>query len=244
MPIFKIPLRIKRLISNKITGLFDSVKSKFLSPRFKETYGFDRSQSLPGMYEQASKDEGGIPSIETVETLIEASDKYFNSLKDKTVNKVIADLETNLTDDVDAESLSNSISNSLSDVKFEVKRIVESQLQASKNIGLADGILRRNAVLGVDDPTVAFIPVKNRADVCEECMKLHVMPDGITPRVYKFSELTAGYHQKGSDVPSVHGGHPNCRCTLITLLPGFGLKDGKIAYVSKGHDEYKNQKDE
>lgn len=245
MAIFKIPLRVKKIIENRISQLFDSVKSRFLSPRFKREGNphFDRSLSLPGMYEDANKVEGGIPSIETVESLIDSSDKYFNSLKDKTVNKVISNLEGTLSEgDVTPEDLNESIAGSLEEVKAEVQRIVESQTQASKNIGLFDGILRRAGAVGIADPLVAFVPVKNRADICDECFRLHLLEDGITPRVYKFSELTAGYHEKGSDVPSIHSAHPNCRCAPITLFYGYGFKGGKIAYISKDHNEYNFQR--
>ena len=43
--------------------------------------------------------------------------------------------------------------------------------------------------------------------------------------------------------PPPHAGHPNCRCSLTTVLPGYGFDSaGMLTYVGKDHDEYVNQR--
>jgi hypothetical protein len=74
------------------------------------------------------------------------------------------------------------------------------------------------------------------------CRRLHLLDNGKTPRVYKLSEVGHGYHKKGQDDPKLGGLHPHCRCTLVTLMPGFGFdKAGMVKYISRTHDEWAKQ---
>jgi hypothetical protein len=38
--------------------------------------------------------------------------------------------------------------------------------------------------------------------------------------------LGHGYHKKGEPNPKVGGLHPHCRCTMVTLMPGYGFDAG------------------
>lgn len=77
---------------------------------------------------------------------------------------------------------------------------------------------------------------------CSECKKLHLLPDEQTPRVWKMSEVGAGYHKKGDPAPKVGGLHPHDRCTIQTLPPGYGFEGGRITYIGKDHDEFAKQR--
>jgi len=95
--------------------------------------------------------------------------------------------------------------------------------------------------LNDNDPTVFFIMTKD-ARTCKECIRLHLMDDGVTPRLWKFSQLKQGYHKRGENNPSAFGLHPHCRCTIAYYSKGTGFdKDGKDIYVGPGHDEYLKQ---
>lgn len=247
MAIFKVPARVIKLIESKIGGLFDSVKGVFLGPK---SYGkglmiaFDKQLSLSGMYETASREEGGIPDIQTLSTLNTTAENYLDSLKSKAVNQVIKDIEKHLHENpkANSETIQQSIVETWASVSNNLKMIVESETQAAKNIALIDGILRVNASSGIDDPYVIFIPVKDNL-VCNECVKIHLMPDGVTPKVFKLSEVSRSYHKRGENSPSIFNLHPNCRCVMSTILPGYGFNEkGRVKYISKDHDEYKNQR--
>jgi hypothetical protein len=75
-----------------------------------------------------------------------------------------------------------------------------------------------------------------------DCMSIHMMSDGITPRVWKMSELQYSYHKKGENKPCVAGLHNNCRCSMVLLNRGFGFKNGKVSFISEGYDAYEDQK--
>ena len=120
--------------------------------------------------------------------------------------------------------------------------IMETESTIHRNTSIMDGIVRSNAAAGIEDPTVFFVTV-NDQHRCDECTRLHVQPDGITPRVWKLSELGAGYHKKGEENPKIGGLHPHCRCVLTTLLRGYGFSGaGRVQYIRPGHDEFAAQR--
>ncbi len=234
MPVFKIPKRVVNILERKIADQFDRIKVKFLGPRGADKYvhaPHDKDVSLPGMFEAASREEGGLPNIETLATITDTSKNYIDALRLRTVNRAVKALEQG-----------EPLESVWKDTTTQLKQIIESEVQSTKNVALLDGIMRSNRAFGVDDPYVAFIIVRDE-NVCSECLRLHL--DGDKPRVYKLSELNRGYHKKGMDTPSIHGLHPNCRCQLITLLPGYGFDDkGRVKYVKKDHNEYDSQREE
>lgn len=122
-----------------------------------------------------------------------------------------------------------------------VSRIVTTELNTAKNMGSLDSISRVSAELGIDDPLVYFICIHDDR-LCDECKRLHLMADEITPRVWKMSELGSGYHKKGDPFPKLGGLHPHDRCELAQLPPGWGFKSGRISYIEKGHDELSAQR--
>jgi ribosomal protein L31 len=69
-----------------------------------------------------------------------------------------------------------------------------------------------------------------------------------TSRVVKIEDI--GYQQTYClTEPSVNTITVNgivtgqCRCSMFTVMPGFGFKNGRVAWVGIGHDEYKHQKE-
>ena len=78
---------------------------------------------------------------------------------------------------------------------------------------------------------------------CSECARLHLMPDGITPRVWKVSEVTFGYHVKGENSPKFGGLHPNERCTPVGLSAGYGFQGGSLRWIAEAYDEWKKQRE-
>lgn len=49
------------------------------------------------------------------------------------------------------------------------------------------------------------------------------MPDGITPRLWKLSEVGSGYHRKGDESPKLGGLHPNCFTGEMKLHTDKGM---------------------
>jgi hypothetical protein len=105
-----------------------------------------------------------------------------------------------------------------------------------------DGVVGANAAVGVEDPVVFFVIVRD-GNVCKECIRLHMMPDGTTPRLWYLSEVGHGYHKKGEETPKIGGLHPHCRCVMTTLMPGFGFNEGGfVKYISKDYNAIQEQR--
>lgn len=88
---------------------------------------------------------------------------------------------------------------------------------------------------GSNDPDVFKRP---RHDACDACVFTYLESDGVTPKVFKLSELVANGSNVGksrSERQAVVGSfHPNCSCPLQWLAPGFGFEHGKMVYVGLG----------
>jgi hypothetical protein len=121
------------------------------------------------------------------------------------------------------EKLRVHLDDVMKEMATHVEAIVDTEASNARNVSLMDGIVRINAARGIDDPVVYFVVVRDNV-TCDECIKLHLLKDKRTPRVWKLSEVGQGYHKRGDDHPKIGGLHPHCRCTMVTLLPGFGFK--------------------
>jgi hypothetical protein len=122
--------------------------------------------------------------------------------------------------------------------------ILEAETSKYKNLGTVMDISRVAASANEKDPSVFFVMVRDNV-TCSECIRLHCMPDGITPRVWKLSELSASYGKRGDTAPSMINRHPHCRCQITYLSEGFGFnKHGKVTYHREGFDAYQVQQEQ
>ena len=241
-------------IEQQVDGLFDKLLGRFVGPgpktmMFEITH--DPILTLPGIFASATVEGGALsPNKALLSSLLRISTNYVNAIREKTKAKLLNDIESAIsrTGTEGMAGVMNELEGQLASlwttVTADIKRVVQTELSGASNQGLHDGILQVSEAMGINDPIIFFVPVRDGL-LCDECKKLHLQPDGITPRVWKMSEVSMSYHVKGEDKPSVHELHPNGRCTMTTLLPGFGFNSiGLVAWVSVGHDEYKKQRGE
>jgi len=245
----------KENIGAIVENMFDNIALQFLGnlPRFKnkKTMAFSTSPNmgLSHLFVQAM--ENRVPnSIEqdALKGLLSSADGYIESVKNSTKSNLIERLDgltkeaSLLGQRVSESAVQAAITEEMHKARFKLLAIVESEATKLRNIGTLMSITRMAASVGDSDPTVFFIVVKDNS-VCKECLRLHLMPDGTTPRLYKFSELKQGYHKRGENMPSAFGLHPHCRCTLSYLTRGFTFdKNGKLDYESDGFDLYSQQR--
>jgi hypothetical protein len=239
-------------IHSAVDEAFDRLKLRLLGPQSfgKRMYigGYNRHLSLPGIFEEAAREEGTVPNLATLNQILKVAGGYVDSTREKTKARVVKEVTAFLHDahqkgvDTDLKTvLGGKLSEVWSDTAHAVRRIVDTEAQHTRNVGTLEGIVRVNAVAGIDDPTVYFVVVRDNA-LCGECKRLHLLKDGKTPRVWKLSEVGNGYHTKGDPNPKMDGLHPHCRCSLVTLMPGYGFNDGGfVAFIAPKHDEYEKQ---
>lgn len=228
-------------IKSTIQKVFDAVTEQFLpKDRNSLNIGFD---SLPSVYRQAARANGGLPNPETEKDLVEVAEAYLEGAKVRTEARLrnVANTVSSANkagNEVDLEDLVQEV---LDKTGIEVQTTVEAETQRARSMGAFDGLLHVSAKMGIEDPNVIFIVVHDK-DLCDECKRLHLLPGGITPRVWKLSQVTHEYHKKGDDRPSMAGEHPHCRCSSSIVPPGFGFNpDGQLTYKYEGYDEYERQ---
>lgn len=245
----------KDSLNQVVDNLFDNVALYFIGeiPKLKHKKSLvisgESNFGLAHLFIQAMGNK--VPNDlekDVLKGLLESSHGYIESLKSRTRANITERLDglareallrkTNLRE----EDVQAVLDEELGKAKTHMQAIAESESTKIRNLGSMMDISRVASSLGDSDPTVFFAVVKDEV-TCKECIRLHLMDDRITPKLWKFSELKQGYHKRGEDAPSAFGLHPHCHCTLVYLSKGFGFDpSGKLTYKSQYHDAYTNQK--
>lgn len=251
---FGLSYKGKEALIQVIENLFDNIALDFLGniPKLKNkktlTITGRTDFSLPHLFIQAMGNRNP-NSLETnvLKGLLDSAHGYIESLKNKTASN-IAERIDGLTREAQIrkqtlkeEDVQLAIDEELKKAKSSMASIAEAESTKIRNLGSMMDITSVSSNIGDANPTVFFVVIKDQS-TCKECVRLHLMPDGVTPRLWKLSELKQGYHERGEDNASAFGLHPHCRCTLTYLSQGFGFEQGKLKYRSHNYDAYSKQK--
>lgn len=241
----------ERAIHKALDTLFDRVKARVLGPQSVSKHvaiDYNHMLSLPGIFESAAREEGYIPDMKTLKQLLNIAGGYIDATRSQTKARVVKEVTAFLQDAYAAgvkTDLATVLGGKLAEVfdqtKNSLRRIIDTECNQVKNVGVLEGITRINAAQGVENPMVFWVSVNDESR-CDECTRLHCMPDGITPRVWLLSEIGHAYHKRGDGTPKIGGLHPNCRCTLAGLSTGYGFdSDGRVMYKNRYYNEYESQ---
>lgn len=244
----------KESINNVVEGIFDRIALQFIGdiPKLKHAkrlvISYRENFGLSHLFVQAMANKKP-NSIEQdfLKSLLESAHGYIESLKNRTKSNITERIdglarESQLQKRKLTEEVQLVIDEEMKKAGSHLQAIVEAESTKFRNLGTMIEISKVSSSLGDDDPTVFFVVVRD-GTTCKECIRLHLMSDGITPRLWKFSELGQAYHKRGGDRPSAFGLHPHCRCTLTYISKGFGFdKIGKLKYNEEGFDAYSEQR--
>jgi hypothetical protein len=249
-----IPSRVKDSINEIVENMFDRIAIDLVGeiPKLRHKklliISSKRNYGLPNLFIQAMNNRSpNYLEEDALRGLLDSSHNYIEALKNRTKSAVIDRIdglarEAKANKRVASEQECQAvIDEEMEKAKSQLNTIIEAEATKFRNFGSMMDISRVASNVGDTDPSVFFVVVRDGA-TCEECIKLHLTPDG-TPRVWKFSQLKQSYHKRGENAPSSFGLHPRCRCTLTYLSPGFGFKDGKLAFISQNHDQFLSQKE-
>lgn len=247
--------RAKDTIGSIVDDMFDNIALQLIGeiPRLKNKklaiISMENHFGLAHLFVQAMQNR--MPNQierDLLRGLLASTDGYIESLKNKTRSNVTEGIdglarEAGLAKDkVAGEMVQALVAEEMKKARAHMTAIVESEASKLRNLGTLMNISRMATSVGDNDPTVFFVVIKDGV-TCKECIRLHLLPDQITPRLWKFSELKQGYHKRNEDNPSAFGLHPHCRCTLVYLSKGFSFDEqGKTAYESENFDAYKSQR--
>ena len=186
---------------------------------------------------------------EAMKNILSTAEEYVSSLRSKTKAQLVDKIDAYVREKrmkgfaPSSVDIKKYVDESLDSAKKHMRTIAEAETTKSRNMGRLFNIAKVGDSQGVSDPNVFFVVLRDNV-TCKHCIQAHLLPDGVTPKVYKLSEVKFSYlgkDEKGKSV-SVAGQHPHCRCSLSFLAPNFGFKNGQISYIGDGHDEYKKQR--
>ena len=240
-----------KLIHQAVDSTYDAVVSKFLErPPFGKQIriGWTPKETLGSIFRAASLEERTKADESVLSNLLDIAVGYVDASRSRTKSQVVQAVEAWMNDahargvTAPVETvLGGQLHKIFGEAQRSMHRILDSEATTARNLGTLDGIIAINTASGVEDPIVYKVVVRD-ADLCETCRRLHLLPDGVTPRVWKLSELTHGYGSKDDDAPTIGPQHPHCRCSIVTVMEGYGFDaSGHIDYIAPGHDEYKKQ---
>jgi hypothetical protein len=139
-----------------------------------------------------------------------------------------------------AEEVARRLRDAMRELKRDWLRTAHTEMHNAKEEAKAIVLAHRSPNR---DPRVFKRP---RHDACRFCVMLYLRPDGVTPRVFKLSELLANGTNVGRKAgqPSRSGKsrtqwkavigamHPFCQCELHLLPDGFGFdSSGQLTYI-------------
>lgn len=249
-----ISVRVTKALEKIVEGVFDSLSLNFLGIKPKVTRSkkviFSTSKnSITSLFLEALETNDPTQSEEdTLKVLLRVSQKYIDALKNRTQAKVINSVDSyvrnkNLKkEQVVMKEVRGLVTGELDKAKNHFKMIANTESNKAGNIGSALQISKMAKQFGEDDPTVFFSVIVDDVTGPEEFI-LHLLPDKKTPRVWKLSEIGSEYHKKGDSNPKFPGLHPNCRCKLVYLAPGWGFnEEGRIKSIGLDHNEFESQR--
>lgn len=104
------------------------------------------------------------------------------------------------------------------------ERVAATEMQTAIQQGIAQDIHENHGA----DQLVYKRPAPN---ACKHCIRLHLEDDGITPRIFKLSDLEqSNVGRKAADWQAVVGPvHPWCQCQLHIVPEGFSFVKNKVA---------------
>jgi competence protein ComGC len=180
-----------------------------------------------------------------LKTMLRVADGYIKALKEKTQSTIINKINANVAENkgnITLKSAKKVFRDEMDKAGQHFKLIANAESNKATNTGTALQIQKVGESNGESDPTVFFVVHKDEKNH-PDTLRLHLLPDGITPRCWLLSELGQEYHKKGDPNPKVQGTHPYCRCKLTYLPKGFSFEGGKISWKSLDWDELKHQRE-
>ncbi len=234
----------KESISLAVDQMFDSLSYKLLGniPKLRNKspfFGSATAFSLAHIFIQAiGGREPNFLEKDVLKGILNSSHGYIEGLKNRTSSNVTEAVDAQVRESkakgeyVTAAVISAIVASEMAKAKSQLKLIAEAETTKTRNMGHLMEIAGKAEKEGIEDPTVFFIVVRDGL-LCSECKRLHMMEDGVTPRCWKLSELSMGFHKRGEDRPSACGEHPHCFTGSQMLATDLGLFSFKDLFDSQ-----------
>lgn len=226
-----------------VDSLYEQLKIRLLGQQASKVgkgliISHEPYKNLGSLVVESATAAGSLYSRKLADSLETITKQYIDAAKERTKAKVLQAVQTHGST---PEQLQESLESVFEKAVSEAKTLVATEVTTARNLSSLDAIGRIAATKGIEDPTVYWIAIKDSV-TCKVCLKLYLQPNGITPRVWKMSQLQGGYYKKGMDAPTFAPVHPSCRCQPTMLLPNFGFsQSGHVEFKGIGWNEWKEQ---
>ena len=208
--------KIAKLIDNH----FDSIALDFLGliPKSKGSRIFFDAEpnSLVSLFLEALDTKSPTKTEEdTLKSILMIADGYVDALKERTKAQVLQDINAYVNDQkrqkkpINLTKVNKIFTEKIDKAKVHFEMIAGQESYKTKNVATALKFTRIGESLGEDDPTVFFVITRDEKTGPYEFI-LHTLPDKVTPRLWKLSEIQSSYYKPGDQYPSFSGLHPNC----------------------------------
>lgn len=235
----------KEQINRVVSDLFDKVALRLvgglpkLQQRKNMLIGFESSTTLANLFVQAMGNKwANHIEQDVLKGILEGAYSYIDILKNKTSNSIVNRIEGLareahvIKDKVSEFELNRIIQEELEKAKSGLETIAASEGTKTRNLGMIMDITRAASSVGDTDPVIGFAVIRD-GSTCESCISVNLMPDGVTPKLYKLSEVSAGYFKRGDKVPSILGQHPHCFTENQRIATDLGLFTFKELFESQ-----------
>lgn len=238
----------KSFILGRLKSLFKKKEWKSLS--WEEFLELSKKQSLSPL-EKLVLQQAKLSAAQHVKTLADdIAAGVFDSLA-KATNQAVseASLKQLIKDEVklavlEKKSYQELASSLAQRTKTAVgpkwKMISRTELHAVKTTGTAQAIINRVGVYKKGDGVASMVSIVPSTGTCKDC-KRHYLDSKGNPKVFPLSTLMGAGSNADPGVShkkthGVHPGwkttlpplHPNCRCELLFIPPGFAWVNGKL----------------
>ncbi len=240
-----LSLKAVEAIESLIDSNFDSIALNFLglipkiSKEKKITFSSSRNSLTSLFLESLDTKDPNKSEEDTLKIMLRIANGYIEALKDRTKSKIINSLSGYIKDQNSKDNLISSnkiqemINLEMGRAKKHFNLIANVETNRAMNTGTALQIAKIAEEKGEDDPTVFFIVTIDDVTGFYEFI-LHLLPDRLTPRVWKLSEISNDYYKNGKQYPSIFGLHPHCflgnsGVQIFTEKKGYvNIKDVKV----------------
>lgn len=132
-----------------------------------------------------------------------------------------------------ASELKTRLFDILDDASRDWRRVASTELNNAIQFGVYNEI-RETSDEG-DDQLVYKLP---NPDACKHCKRVYLMPDGITPRVFKLNQLADSNIGLKADSwqPTIGAVHPWCQCQIVVIPEGYNFVTKKVVYEDFEHE--------
>jgi hypothetical protein len=163
-----------------------------------------------------------------------------DNLRRRRLTKLQRELTHGLESRAAAEEVARRLRDAMKELKRDWLRTAHTEMHNAKEEAKAIVLAHRSPNR---DPRAFKRP---RPDACKFCVLLYLRPDGITPRVFKLSELLANGTNVGRRAgrptrsgklrtewkATIGAVHPFCQCELHVLPEGMGFNSkGQMIYI-------------